>query len=551
MTIDISPELDIKRMPPDADRAAIRREAQTLAGTLTLPLRKPALEDAAARLLSTLHLPLGYLGFAMVALSNATWQSTFAAVPFHRRLLLLPHCLRDRASCRGDYSATGLHCAGCGSCIIDGLLQRAHDLGYRVIVAEGTSAVVTEVVAGHADAILGVACLDSLEKSFARMGDLGIPNLAIPLLRDGCDATEADIDTLLPLLECYDAAQEARVGGYLPILRATHRLFTLSAVRELLDDLEGLSLPDDHPLRLTERIALDWLAQGGKRLRPFITLTTYLLARHGERALVPDADIEALLPAGVRRLAVAIEAFHKASLVHDDIEDGDAERSGRPTVHRQYGLAQAINVGDYLVGLGYRLIAAADTPAMAAIVHALSRAHLALCRGQGADLAWTTEAVPVRDVLAIYAQKTAPAFEAALAVGWLAAGTEVDSQRLARLSTYLGEGFQIQNDLDGWQRDALAERPTLLRAFALEAGAGERLAAVRQLPAEERVAALAEIYRETGAWAKAEGLLDKLLQRTLALTQEFDPPALRDFLDFLARMVLLRVAESTVTAREP
>ena len=49
---------------------------------------------------------------------------------------------------------------------------------------------------------------------------------------------------------------------------------------------------------------------------------------------------------------------------------------------------------------------------------------------------------------------------------------------------------------------------------------------------------------------KAEGLLDKLLQRTLALTQEFDPPALRDFLNFLTRMVLLRVAESTVATPE-
>ena len=62
------------------------------------------------------------------------------------------------------------------------------------------------------------------------------------------------------------------------------------------------------------------------------------------------------LPDGVRRTALAIETFHKASLVHDDIEDDDTFRYGRETLHRQYGVGTAINVGDYLIGLGYRLV---------------------------------------------------------------------------------------------------------------------------------------------------------------------------------------------------
>ena len=53
---------------------------------------------------------------------------------------------------------------------------------------------------------------------------------------------------------------------------------------------------------------------------------------------------------------MAIEAFHKASLVHDDIEDDDRYRYGRETLHRQFDLGTAINVGDYLIGLGYRLV---------------------------------------------------------------------------------------------------------------------------------------------------------------------------------------------------
>jgi geranylgeranyl diphosphate synthase, type II len=55
---------------------------------------------------------------------------------------------------------------------------------------------------------------------------------------------------------------------------------------------------------------------------------------------------------------MSIETFHKASLVHDDIEDDDAFRYGEETVHRKYGTPTAINVGDYLIGMGYRWSAA-------------------------------------------------------------------------------------------------------------------------------------------------------------------------------------------------
>ena len=62
------------------------------------------------------------------------------------------------------------------------------------------------------------------------------------------------------------------------------------------------------------------------------------------------------LPDDVKAVALAIEAFHKASLVHDDVEDDDSFRYGRPTIHREYGTPMAINVGDFLIGLGYRLV---------------------------------------------------------------------------------------------------------------------------------------------------------------------------------------------------
>ena len=65
-----------------------------------------------------------------------------------------------------------------------------------------------------------------------------------------------------------------------------------------------------------------------------------------------DADPQAMLGEPARALAVAIEALHKASLIHDDIADGDEFRYGRPTLHVSHGVGRAVNVGDWLVGLG-------------------------------------------------------------------------------------------------------------------------------------------------------------------------------------------------------
>ena len=69
----------------------------------------------------------------------------------------------------------------------------------------------------------------------------------------------------------------------------------------------------------TEKIARGWLAKNGKRWRPFLTACIW-------KALAEDPTAE--IPMSLKRLAVAAECFHKASLVHDDIEDEDELRYG-------------------------------------------------------------------------------------------------------------------------------------------------------------------------------------------------------------------------------
>src|SRR5439155_16516767 len=150
------------------------------------------------------------------------------------------------------------------------------------------------------------------------------------------------------------------------------------------------------------------------------------------------------------------------------------------------GVSTAINIGDYLIGLGYRLVSrerkALGGDVTADIVDRLADAHLKLSEGQGAELLWRDardKALTALDALKIYALKTAPAFDAALYAGLRLAGPATAYEKLVtELSRHVGVAFQVLNDLKDWQedgdnklvagQDVLAGRPTLLLALALE-----------------------------------------------------------------------------------
>ncbi len=83
-----------------------------------------------------------------------------------------------------------------------------------------------------------------------------------------------------------------------------------------------------------------------------MTLAAYATLTNPEMMNVGDESALANLPTYVKRIAMSMEAFHKASLVHDDIEDDDRYRYGSQTLHNRYDVNTAINVGDYLIGLG-------------------------------------------------------------------------------------------------------------------------------------------------------------------------------------------------------
>jgi len=234
------------------------------------------------------------------------------------------------------------------------------------------------------------------------------------------------------------------------------------------------------------------------------------------------SEAEAL---ALRKVAVAVECFHKASLVHDDIEDGDLERYGEPTLPGALGVPVALNAGDVLIGEGYRLLAEAGLPAAdaARAVGEAARSQRLLCRGQGEELAWSRAPVTLasRQVLEIFRLKTAPAFDVALQLGAIAAGG-VGGADLAEVlrgfSEAVGIAYQIKDDLEDLQDDAgllpgAQPRPSIVLALGAERARGEDRDLLSRLSRGEHVAgATPEGVRRAIATCKADEKAALLLE---------------------------------------
>jgi geranylgeranyl diphosphate synthase type II len=281
------------------------------------------------------------------------------------------------------------------------------------------------------------------------------------------------------------------------------------------EDLDRVMGPADGA---ADRVARAWLSADGKRWRPFLTACAF-------KALQDDPTQP--LPESLRRAAIAVECFHKASLVHDDIEDADERRYGRETLHVEHGVPVALNAGDLLLGEGYRLLASCGAPAQvcAELVRIAAAGHRELCLGQGAELAWMNEPTPITadQTIDIFRRKTAPAFEVALRVGAALAGATPETQALLKdYSEALGIAYQIRDDLEDLAEGSINDgtgfrAPSLVLALACDkakASGRDRVmqlwrggrnsaadreafrALVGELGVEDRARALLEAYKE-------------------------------------------------------
>lgn len=156
--------------------------------------------------------------------------------------------------------------------------------------------------------------------------------------------------------------------------------------------------------------------------------------------------------------ATAVEWVHNFTLVHDDIQDGDRDRHGRPTVWAHWGVAQAINAGDALHALAFRVLtrSAVDPERTLCAVRALSNATLEVVEGQCLDLSLEGRVqVPLRSYLRMVRAKTGALLGVALEIGALVAGAPKRTvYRFRRAGYLLGLAFQMRDDWLGTWGDS-------------------------------------------------------------------------------------------------
>ncbi len=503
--------------------AQVREYAE--AAKLVPPVPLDELQEHTDKILAIYGIDRQYRDYTGVLLANETWREALATIPFEKRLLLMPKCLRVESKCPAPFDEFGLLCKQCGLCSIQDFQNEAEKLGYAVLVAEGSAIVMSLIQTGQIEAIVGISCLPVLERTFPYVEAAAIPAVAVPLLQDDCIDTTVDIDWVWDYIHLTSEDKTRRLN-----LNALHDEVKTWFERPALDALLGT--PSDQ----TEEIARDWLARAGKRWRPFLCVAAYQALRE---------DPEGPLSDTVKKAAIAVEAFHKASLVHDDIEDSDAERYGEATLHEEHGIPVALNAGDLLIGEGYRLLAdsSASSGIRAAALKVAAEGQRELCRGQGAELLWSNHPTPLssRQVLEIFRSKTAPAFEVALKVGAALSGRldEVEDV-LHQYSENLGIAYQIRDDLDDLGDDSAAAgevaiRPSVILALLRERGKGEVKEVMEALwtgqaetpPDKASIRAWAE---ESGAHEKALTLLESYKEAAIRGLQEVELPNLKGLL---------------------
>ena len=241
----------------------------------------------------------------------------------------------------------------------------------------------------------------------------------------------------------------------------------------------------------------------GKRLRPLLVLAAC--------EAVGGPLAQAL------RAACAVELIHAYSLVHDDMPcmDNDVLRRGKPTVHVQFGQAQALLAGDALQALAFELLVSDDAALPASVqvqwcrLLAAAAGSQGMAGGQAIDLASVGQPLSEAQLRHMHRLKTGALLQCSVDMG-AACGT-VDAAARAALSQYgsaLGLAFQVVDDiLDVTQdsatlgktagKDAASDKPTYVSLLGLE----QAMAYAQALRAQAHAALQASALPDTRALA--------------------------------------------------
>jgi geranylgeranyl diphosphate synthase type II len=214
------------------------------------------------------------------------------------------------------------------------------------------------------------------------------------------------------------------------------------------------------------------MSLGGKRLRPMLTLLSYSLFKKDVKAVVP--------------YAIAAEAFHNFTLMHDDIMDKAPLRRGKPTVHKKWNVSTAILSGDVMLVKVYEMFSNLEPAKFKTVIQAFNQCAAAVCEGQQWDMEFEMRAtVTEAEYINMIKLKTAVLLGFSLELGAiLADANETERKSLRDFGINIGIGFQLKDDLlDAYADpkkfgkqvggDIIANKKTFLLIKALEKVSGK------------------------------------------------------------------------------
>ncbi len=186
---------------------------------------------------------------------------------------------------------------------------------------------------------------------------------------------------------------------------------------------------------------------GGKRVRPLLVLAA-AESVSGDRA-------------AAMRAACAVELIHAYSLVHDDMPcmDDDVLRRGKPTVHVEFGQAQAMLAGDAMQALAFEVLTPVDAPdtgppmppaLQARLCGLLARAagHAGMAGGQAIDLASIGRPLDERALRDMHHRKTGALLRTSVLMGAACGRVEPPTwEALAEYGDAVGLAFQVVDDI--------------------------------------------------------------------------------------------------------
>ncbi|MBN1200018.1 MAG: polyprenyl synthetase family protein [Bacteroidales bacterium] len=254
------------------------------------------------------------------------------------------------------------------------------------------------------------------------------------------------------------------------------------------------------PQELYEPIAYS-LSQGGKRIRPILTLMACDLF---------EGDIDLAIPP-----AIGVEIFHNFTLLHDDIMDRAPLRRGMETVYKKWDANRAILSGDTMLVMAYESISQVPLQYLPFVLTVFNDTARKVCEGQQYDLNFETLSfVTIPDYLNMIRLKTAVLIACCLKVGAIMANAPIaESEKMYQFGENLGIAFQLQDDyLDVFGNSAKfgkeiggdigSNKKTFLYIKAFELATGSlkheltRLFDLRSHDTEEKVSRVKEIYQQ-------------------------------------------------------